>query len=312
MIHHPLLAALLVAALAYSATTARAGTMYASEGNAVVVTYDTDATNPTPTIIATFPGNSELGGLAFDTAGNLFVTSFIGNTISKITPGSVVSVFASGLSGPLALAFDATGNLYVTNGNRVNGQYTIDKFTPAGVGSIFASTGLNVPVGLAFDTAGNLFVVNHGNDTVEKFTPAGVGSVFASTGLSDAVALAFNTAGNLYVTSPGNGEIVRFTPSGVGSVFASMGLSYPNSLAFDAAGNLYVGDSDKNRILRFTPDGVGSVFANADTPAGLAFNPIVFGPSPIPEPSSLVLGFLALVSLGLLTCARHRLRRRTA
>ena len=61
---------------------------------------------------------------------------------------------------------------------------TIEKFTPSGVGTVFASVGLNIPGELAFDAAGNLYVANLGNNTIEKFTPGGVGSVFASTGLS--------------------------------------------------------------------------------------------------------------------------------
>src|SRR5438477_471506 len=87
--------------------------------------------------------------------------------------------------------------LYVTN----TGDNTIERFTPGGVSSVFASTGLNGPLCLAFDTAGNLFVVNTGDETIEKFTPGGVGSLFASTGLSGARGLAFDSAGNLYVAN---------------------------------------------------------------------------------------------------------------
>src|SRR5437870_4718492 len=38
-------------------------------------------------------------------------------------------------------------NLYVAN----YGNNTVDKFTPGGVGSVFANTGLNHPEGIAFD-----------------------------------------------------------------------------------------------------------------------------------------------------------------
>src|SRR6185295_5527437 len=85
----------------------------------------------------------------------------------------------SGLSSPRGLAFDHAGNLYAAN----FGNNTIEKFTPGGIGSVFASSGLSGPVGLAFDSAGNLFVANQSNGTIEEFTPDGVGSVFARTGL---------------------------------------------------------------------------------------------------------------------------------
>ena len=86
------------------------------------------------------------------------------------------SVFASpGVISLAGLAFDAAGNLYAGLSNN-----TIERFTPGGVGSVFAS-GLNEPYGLAFDTAGNLYVANFvSSDTIEQFTPGGVGSVFAT------------------------------------------------------------------------------------------------------------------------------------
>ena len=130
---------------------------------------------------------------------------------------------------PYGLAFDSAGNLYVAN----NGNSTIQKFTPGGIGSLFANTGLNRPVGLAFDSAGNLYVSNSGDDTIEKFTPGGVGSVFANTGLNQPYGLAFDSAGNLYVANFGSSTIEKFTPGGVGSVFVfGNGLSRPVFIAF--------------------------------------------------------------------------------
>ncbi|HUI08520.1 MAG TPA: PEP-CTERM sorting domain-containing protein [Verrucomicrobiae bacterium] len=92
--------------------------------------------------------------------------------------GADFGVFASlGANNyPNGLAFDSAGNLYASYNN------TVEKFTPSGVGSVFA-TGLSSPTGLAFDSAGNLYVANSGNGTIEEFNTNGVGSVFA-TGLN--------------------------------------------------------------------------------------------------------------------------------
>ena len=104
---------------------------------------------------------------------------------------------------------------------------TIEKFTPGGVGSVFASLGTPVTTlaGLAFDAAGNLYACTLNNNTIERFTPGGVGSVFASTGLNEPYGLAFDSAGNLYVaTSTSNvarHTIEQFTPGGVGSLFTT-------------------------------------------------------------------------------------------
>ena len=56
-------------------------------------------------------------GLAFDSAGNLFVTDWdapLGDfKVYKFTPGGARTTFASGLNGPVSLAFDTAGNLFV-------------------------------------------------------------------------------------------------------------------------------------------------------------------------------------------------------
>ena len=86
---------------------------------------------------------------------------------------------------PFGLAFDSTGNLFVSTECFAPffcdlGSDTILKFTPTGVKSTFA-TGLTTPRGLAFDSEGNLFVAESfpGGDIL-KITPEGVTDVFAS------------------------------------------------------------------------------------------------------------------------------------
>jgi hypothetical protein len=67
------------------------------------------------------------------------------------------SAFAEGAY-PVGLAFDSSGNLFVSTECFCDpGNDTIVYFTPTGVGSTFA-TGLTFPRGLAFDSFGNLFV----------------------------------------------------------------------------------------------------------------------------------------------------------
>jgi hypothetical protein len=88
-------------------------------------------------------------GLAFDTAGNLYVA--YGNEILKFTPlaGGGQSVFASGFDGAFGLAFNAAGNLFVVE---VLSDQTssIQKVSPDGTRTTFAS-GLSPVVSLAFE-----------------------------------------------------------------------------------------------------------------------------------------------------------------
>ena len=114
-------------------------------------------------------------GLAFDSAGYLYVSNYTSNTISKIAVDGTMTTFAStGLTGPTGMAFDRFGNLFVANDD----ANTITRFTPDGHGTLFANKGLSMPQGLAFDSAGNLYASNNYNSTIEKFTSAGVASQF--------------------------------------------------------------------------------------------------------------------------------------
>src|SRR5438128_608622 len=117
-----------------------------------------------------------------------------GGKILKFTPNGAQSTFASGLSGPQGLAFDSAGNLFVLEGGDIDGLgAAIFKFTPAGKKSTFASPFLCIGPGLAIDSANNLFVPDWCTGNIYKFTPLAKLSTFVSaSGLTDSfVFLAF-------------------------------------------------------------------------------------------------------------------------
>jgi sugar lactone lactonase YvrE len=218
-------------------------------------------------------GHTFVGGfdgpdrLAFDAAGNLYVSNLSGSRVDKVTPAGAVSTFVSGVSSPRGLAFDGVGNLYVA----VEGAGTVEEVTPAGTVSTFA-TGLTSPIGLAFDRAGNLYVAEETLGAVAKVTPAGVVSTFA-TGFDRPTGLAFDSAGKLYVANFGGVTVSKVAPDGSVSTFAT-GLSSPEGLAFDPAGNLYVANEGGNTVSIITPAGQVSPYAiGFNGPVDLAFDP---------------------------------------
>ena len=114
------------------------------------------------------PGVSSTRGIAFDSAGNLYVANLGLGTVEKYdSTGALLDAsFITGLSLPTAIAFDSAGNLYVGN----NGFDTVSQYDSAGtlLNANFV-TGLSLPTTIAFDSAGNLYVVDAALNTVGQY-----------------------------------------------------------------------------------------------------------------------------------------------
>jgi len=156
------------------------GLAFDKGGNLYVANFDggtIDKFSPTGTSLGTFAsGLVHPIGLIFDTASNLYVSTY-GNNIEKFSStGTYLGPFAGGLNGPIGMAFDREGNLYVAN---FNGN-TVTKFSSTGALLGDFASGLSEPYFIGFDAASNLYVANFGTNTVLRFTPAGVGSIYGT------------------------------------------------------------------------------------------------------------------------------------
>lgn len=270
-------------------TLAAPGDLYVSDvAGKQILKYTPDGTK---SVFAS--GLDSAGQLAFDRAGNLFVTeSSQPGAILKFAPDGTKSTFASGLSLPGWPAFDGAGNLFVREsfGDIAN----ILRFTPSGTKSTFASGGYFS--GLTFDSAGNLVTATAGptalNGGIIYYSPDGTVHTFYETVDTVGVAgpgLAFEagaTGGVLYATS--GDKILAFSspeclglvcpqlPAAISGVFAT-GLDGALSLAVDGAGSLFVSESGNGSILKFAPNGTGTPTTFASGFAGdayLAFEPV--------------------------------------
>lgn len=197
-----------------------------------------------------------VGGLAFDAAGNLFVSDTNYAAIRKVTPDAVVSTFAGSTPGdqdgvgsaaqffnPYGLAVDAAGNIFVAD--TFNSK--IRKITPAAVVSSVPSPKFAddasyplggsyfQPRGIAMDATLDLYVADTGNSVVRK--------VSATQG-------AFSLAG---VAGASGASI-----DGLGSAARFVG---PWAIALDRSGNVFVADRSDNTIRKITPSGTVSTFA---------------------------------------------------
>ncbi|MGD0393901.1 MAG: IPT/TIG domain-containing protein [Acidimicrobiales bacterium] len=247
--------------------------------------FGTTVTQGTLTTLATL-GN--VAGLAFDAAGNLYMSDYNNGTVSVLSSagGSIfgqtvaadtVTTLQSGLNQPAGLAFDSTGDLFIDSESGMS-------VLPASSGTLFNTpvttdvlTGLTGASGsapstsqfLTFDDAGNLYMTDHNAGTVTVL-PQASGTVFGQTvtadtyqtlvtGLDSPQGLAFDAAGDLFIATDDN---VSVLPANSGTLFGSsvtadvvcplqMNINL-YTIAFDQSGDLLLASPYDGAILMAT------------------------------------------------------------
>jgi len=152
--------------------------------------------------------------IAFDRAGQMYVSSRHDEAIYQVSPTAVVTSYAEGMGVATGMAFDRDENLYV--GDRSG---TIFKIARDRQIFVFATLEASVSAyHLAMGPHGDLFVTGPTTssfDSVYKIDPHGSVSVFYR-GLGRPQGLAFDVDGNMYVAASlaGKRGIVKITPQG--------------------------------------------------------------------------------------------------
>jgi len=237
-------------------------------------------------------------GLAFDTAGNLYVSEIYGNRVRRIaTDGTISTMAGTGVAGyfgdavsatsarlywPTSLGLDSAGNLFIADSRNDR----VRKVSPDGTITTAVYRSPSAPYGLAVSADGDLYVADincallkypqaaapyeiAGGDHGCTYNGDGV-AADATVDIMEGLALAPN--GDLYVSDSGNYRLRRIsgsmisTVAGVGSSVegdsATATFSTLLGISVDASGNAYVADAYPNsRIRRITPAGVTSTVA---------------------------------------------------
>ena len=236
-----------------------------TEYTALCQQYVLGLPNPPPSYVLSIGDVLYPGGVAVDSAGNVYVSDTRNNRIRKFT-GQGVAVTQWGSAGsdagsfnyPQGLALDGSNNVYVADCQ----NQRVQKFTADGTfikqwGELGSGPGkFNRPYNVAVDKAGNVYVVDNENNRVQKFTSDGVylkefGTLGTGRGqLQHPQGVAVDASGNIYVGDGGNGRIQKFSPEG-----ASL-LEWRcdnHDVALDARGNVYVDAFDCIKV--FSGDG---------------------------------------------------------
>ena len=196
-------------------------------------------------------------GIAFDSAGNIYVTDFAGNSIKEIAAGSHVVSTLLTVNQPSGLAIDKAGNFYVSEfGNNIVQEFAAGSLTPTTI-----ATGLNAPMGVALDGSGNVYVVNSGNFSIDQITHTNyLLSPTASTALN-----------NLWENT-GQIDISKAVFSAFSGASAITPANFSNASAATSATD-YLFYNAANGGLYYDPDGSGSMQASLVAVVGVNSHP---------------------------------------
>ncbi|MFN0100472.1 MAG: hypothetical protein ACKV2U_00115 [Bryobacteraceae bacterium] len=203
-------------------------------------------------------------GIAFDSAGNLYIVDFFNNRIRRVTPAGVITTVAG-------------------NGSAKHG----------GDGSPAISAGLD-PWRIAIDRSNAILIADYNNRRVRRVGADGIISTIAGTGQGEfsgegkrarettltPTAIHVDREGRILIADTVNYRVYRIGADGILSTLAGTGkpgfsgdggpaiaatMQGITALTTDAAGNILLADTINSRIRRITPAGIISTIAGGGT-----------------------------------------------
>lgn len=232
-------------------------------------------------------------GLAFDSAGNLYIADANNFVVRKVTGGTISTVAGKNVGVPFAgdlgpatsagitpsgVAVDSAGNIYIADAFNNVVRVVCQTQTP------YACT--NGAFGDVTWAAGDINTFAGNNTTGASYT--GDGGPAPGATLDNPSQVLLDPAGNLYISDSGNNAIRKVTPAGILTTFAGIGpvpagysgdggpatqaqLNNPKGLAIDTAGNLYIADTDNCLIRMVEPNGIITTIAGTPPSGGKTF-----------------------------------------
>ena len=313
-----------------------ASTIYVTIDTGEVWTYDTSLATGAEIFNSKkvfVTGQNNPNGIAFDADDNAYIVNSNSNEVRVYNRhGSLLRTIgdSNSLLGPSDVTLDSNGNIYVANTqSAVSNERYISKFAADGTFIKWIASPDNnylTAIGITTDSFDNLYVSFPGGNIagIVKYTsdvPNGMQGDLSGGDINGVGGLAVDSFGNLLATAaltpgPGGDAIYKFNTSPFppatyddftpGSPF----LIDPLGIATSPDGSMFVANTatpgpgdDVSRITKLDANGNPILQWSVGSPEFGRF--LAFGPSPVPEPSSVAL--LGLV--GCLSLIFHRRRR---
>ena len=206
--------------------------------------------------------------LAIDAFGNVWVTNFVGSSVTELSPnGSALSdvgfagtAFPVGFN-PAEIGIDANGNVWVANSGNSQNVSSVSVLDPAGsptLGSPLSTGGLSAPFGLAIAPSGNVWVANYSGDSVSEFNAAGAANTAAGFPVAVGTnpwSVAVDAAGYVWVANKTDNTVSQLNAAGgvLNTTAAGYGgIAQPYQIAVDPSGNVWLANLSGTNLTELT------------------------------------------------------------
>ena len=219
----------------------------------------------------TDPSSYPYSGIAFDSAGNLYVVDWAG-VLWKVTPSGTATQLAGGMYYISGLDVAPSGDVFA-----VNSSTTVLRITPTGQVSVYASGLTNTQDVAVSPITGEVYVMDWDAGAIYRANPNGTVTLLTSGLSNDGTHIAFAPDGTLYHMGiiPGFSRVS--TMDGTRTEITWVQEYIQGDIAFDSQGRVVTANATTNYVVRYHLDtetvdilveGLGNTTALAVAPDG--------------------------------------------
>ncbi len=193
-------------------------------------------------------------GLAIDAIDRVWVSNFVGNSVSLFGPDGQPISPSGGFTGgvgpkPQGLAIDQQGNVWLANYGGNAGPGSVTRFPGGDMSSPQSITGggIHSPFGIAIDSKGNAWVSDESTSvrrgSVTKLDPSGTpssDSPIYGGGLHSPQGIAVDSRDNVWAANLGSHSVTRIKQNGKTTQFQPASTHGPWGIAVDGNDNVWV------------------------------------------------------------------------